>query len=49
MDVSRRIALCRIIEQINVNECYSKKLGIQNKSVFKGTNIIRNEKEKRNV
>lgn len=37
MDVYRRIALCKMIEQIEANETYSKRLGLQNKSFLKET------------
>lgn len=38
MDVAQRIMLCRIIEEIENHESYSKKIGIQNKSMWKDTN-----------
>lgn len=38
MDVYRRVALCRMIEQIEANESYSKRLGIENKSFLKEGN-----------
>ena len=36
MSVRERILICRVVEQITQQEGYSKKLGLQNKSTYRG-------------
>lgn len=38
MDVCRRITLCRIVEEMNENKEYSRRLGIRNQSIFSQDN-----------
>lgn len=47
MDVYRRITLCRIVEEINENEDYSRKLGIRNKSSFDEKDAEDSEEEEK--
>ena len=47
MSVRERIMICRVVEKIEVQEGYSKKLGIENASTFHGKPVSRTAKRTR--
>ncbi len=45
MSITERIQLCTLIEKMNDNQEYSKRLGVSNISKYKGTEIQKRTKE----
>ncbi len=39
MSVEQRILICRLLEKMNDEKEYSRKLGLENKSIFHGVQI----------
>lgn len=39
MDIEERILTCRLIEQMNENAEYTKKLGLENESTYRGSSV----------
>ena len=47
MTVEERLTRCRLIEKIEKNEAYAKRLGISNDSTFRGNHKIDYKEKKR--
>jgi len=45
MSIEKRILMCRLIEKMYEQKEYSQKLGIENRSVFRGEHMVRKEEE----
>lgn len=46
MTVAERLTRCRVIEKIEKNEIFAKRLGISNNSMFRENNKISYEEKK---
>lgn len=46
MSVQERMRMCQIIEKIEEQKEYSKRLGLENRSSFRGSQIEKREKRK---
>ncbi len=49
MSVQQRILTCRLIEKMEKQEAYSRKLGLENTSTFYGMHIIKMKKEEKRL